>query len=599
MSLYYSKWNESHDDNDEFHKPISFITKCTSYIKSIEVFRLLACIGCSTAFLMGYNLSVLNTILPIITGDLGWCDNDSINPITPFSFFLVALPKLSNHHMQYTPSSIVKVTLECHEATPKQSLLQSSVMLGAAFGSMFTGSLMNRFGRRRSIILINLGFIGTAFLSAFSTNLLHLLSSRVLTGVLTGIATIAPSVYVSEMAPSALQNFYSLIPAVAVNVGILAGIIVGLPIILPHSTTPYSTLSLGDWNFNRLWWRLMMIFPIPLAFSMIYLLSKWFPYETPIFLRLQGNISDAEQVEEKIWSRYQLVPMQQPAPQQQELKEEKQEEQMATHIELEKMNCDGLQKNKYNCEMDSYKFVTTEENQSFKIPILLALLKNSNVRQQLIIGWILSIFQQLTGINVFISASNTLFLKAGLSYSNTTLASAFMAFLAAMCLTLATFQFNHFSRRKVFVLGNLCMFFVLLPSASSEYVLEPDSVLVGVTSVFSIFAFISIFSFSYGPGLFVYLSELWPSNIREEALSIAFSLNWASCFIVVIIASQLSLVKCTRVFSFLCLLGAFFSYIFVTETKINVIEKAVQGPFESYHYHDKFVKKDTELGNIT
>jgi MFS family permease len=80
-----------------------------------------------------------------------------------------------------------------------------------AFGSMFTGSLMNRFGRRRSILLINLGYIMTAFLSAFSTNIFHLLSSRVLTGILTGIATIVPSVYTSEMAPSALQNFYRLV----------------------------------------------------------------------------------------------------------------------------------------------------------------------------------------------------------------------------------------------------------------------------------------------------------------------------------------------------------------------------------------------------
>jgi hypothetical protein len=256
----------------------------------------------------------------------------------------------------------------------------------------------------------------------------------------------------------------------------------------------------------------MMIFPVPLAFSMICLLFRWFPYETPIFLRSQGNISDAEQVEEKIWSRYQLVPMQQ--SQQQESKEEQQ--QKATHIELEKINSDIVQKNKYDYELDSFKFINNEENQVFKIPIFFALLKNSNVRQQLLIGWILSIFQQLTGINVFISASNTLFLKAGLSYSNTTLASAFMAFLAAMCLTFATFQFNHFSRRKVFVLGNLCMFFVLLPSAIAEYFLEPDSFSLGVTSVFSIFAFISIFFFSYGPGLFLYLSELWPSNIRVK-----------------------------------------------------------------------------------
>jgi hypothetical protein len=131
MSSHYYKWNEKREDSNEFHKPISFFTKLTSYIKSIEVFRLLACIGCCTAFLMGYNLSVLNTILPIITGDLGWCDNDIINPVTPFSFFLVALPKLSNHATEYSQSSIVKVTLECQEATPKQSLLQSSVMLGA------------------------------------------------------------------------------------------------------------------------------------------------------------------------------------------------------------------------------------------------------------------------------------------------------------------------------------------------------------------------------------------------------------------------------------------------------------------------------------
>lgn len=80
----------------------------------IALLTQLAAVGSVAAFLMGYNLSVLNTSLPIITADMEWCTSAS-TVAREFSKELL----------------FVELQWQCPEAKPKQSLIQSSLILGA------------------------------------------------------------------------------------------------------------------------------------------------------------------------------------------------------------------------------------------------------------------------------------------------------------------------------------------------------------------------------------------------------------------------------------------------------------------------------------
>lgn len=62
--------------------------------------------------MMGYNLSVLNTAMPIITGDFGWCGITNIEIVSPYE-------------------TVDWNLLECIEAKSTQGIINSSLIFGA------------------------------------------------------------------------------------------------------------------------------------------------------------------------------------------------------------------------------------------------------------------------------------------------------------------------------------------------------------------------------------------------------------------------------------------------------------------------------------
>lgn len=312
----------------------------------------------------------------------------------------------------------------------------------------------------------------------------------------------------------------------------------------------------------------MLLGPAPLALIATYLLLRYYTYETPFFLRLTGHHSAATHLESLIWAKWEsLLPRPTPrdsavasaddhevgeiemynavdAPDYQlsspaqssalelplpvagsstatsnaekrpsaSLRATLQEplEQRPTGAHLE----DTSQPVSLSSETRQPR--ATKKNFSPTISLTAALLSYPPLRNRLLIGWALSILQQISGINVFVSASNTLFLEAGLPPKYTTAASAVMALLAFLCAAVTALHIQYIPRRSMLVGGALFMSLSLLPSSLSSYLTPPGSKVEQLLSVFSTLAFVSVYSCTYGPGLFVYLNELWPADIKVK-----------------------------------------------------------------------------------
>ncbi|MFC0269493.1 sugar porter family MFS transporter [Kushneria aurantia] len=95
-----------------------------------------------------------------------------------------------------------------------QEIIVSAMMFGAAFGAASGGYLSRRFGRKITLAVSGVVFIGGALLSALSWSPQALIGARVLLGLAVGISSYIAPMYLSEIAPERIRgtliSFYQL-----------------------------------------------------------------------------------------------------------------------------------------------------------------------------------------------------------------------------------------------------------------------------------------------------------------------------------------------------------------------------------------------------
>lgn len=129
------------------------------------------------------------------------------------------------------------------------------------------------------------------------------------------------------------------------------------------------------------------------------------------------------------------------------------------------------------------------------------------------VGCTLSVFQQLTGINVIMFYSNILF--KGLSMTNTTITLLigivnFLATLVGLSLLIC------FGRKTLMLIFNALMALTLV--LLSYYSFDKNT----IGMVTCVLLFICFFEFSSGPIVWLYMAEI----MQDKAVSIGTFLNW-------------------------------------------------------------------------
>jgi sugar porter (SP) family MFS transporter len=110
----------------------------------------------------------------------------------------------------------------------QQGMVVAAVPIGAVFGAALAGSLSDKYGRRRMILLAAGLFIAGSIVSALAPGAEVLIVARVFIGFAIGLASATCPVYISEVAPAALRGRLVTLFQLAVTVGILVAYVVGL-----------------------------------------------------------------------------------------------------------------------------------------------------------------------------------------------------------------------------------------------------------------------------------------------------------------------------------------------------------------------------------
>jgi sugar porter (SP) family MFS transporter len=165
------------------------------------------------------------------------------------------------------------------------------------------------------------------------------------------------------------------------------------------------------------------------------------------------------------------------------------------------------------------------------------------VRKLVVIGVLLAVFQQITGINTVIYYAPTLLHQAGFANSASLLANVGNGIVNVAMTVLAIRLIDKVGRRVLLLSGTIGMAIALLVLAST-FALGGNTLghTASIVAVASLVVYTGSFAIGLGPVFWLLISEIYPARIRGKSMSIATMANWGANFVVAV--------------SFLTLLGA-------------------------------------------
>jgi sugar porter (SP) family MFS transporter len=193
-----------------------------------------------------------------------------------------------------------------------------------------------------------------------------------------------------------------------------------------------------------------------------------------------------------------------------------------------------------------------------------------DVRKLVVIGVLLAVFQQITGINTVIYYAPTLLHQAGLGNSASLLANVGNGIVNVGMTVVAIWLIDKVGRRVLLIGGTagmaVALFVVAATFAVSGNTLGHTAAIVAVASLA---VYTGSFAIGLGPVFWLLISEIYPARIRGKSMSIATMANWAANFVVAI--SFLTLLNTISNAGTFCLLG-FLSLVALTYFWRNVPE---------------------------
>jgi len=197
------------------------------------------------------------------------------------------------------------------------------------------------------------------------------------------------------------------------------------------------------------------------------------------------------------------------------------------------------------------------------------------LRKPLLIAMALAILQQITGVNTILFYGSVIFTE---QVGNQTAAAALLANVVIGAVNLvftvvALSIIDKIGRKAVLMLasGGMGMSLVVL---GGLFRLNPNAIgpILG-----AILVFVAFFAVGMGPGVWVVMSELFPTRLRGRAMAIASVTLWVACTALTL--TFLSLVNAITVsgafwfYAAVCFFTFWFVWRVVPETKGKTLEQ--------------------------
>ncbi|MBC7889502.1 MAG: D-xylose transporter XylE [Ferruginibacter sp.] len=395
----------------------------------------------------------------------------------------------------------------------------SSALIGCIIGSAISGVFATNFGRKNSLLIAAVLFfvsaLGAAYPEVFFFTkgdgsvpvLIAFNIYRIIGGIGVGLASAICPMYIAEIAPAEIRGKLVSWNQFAIIFGMLIVYFVNYFITKGETT---------EW-IDATGWRYMFAsnaVPAALFGFLLFLVP-----ETPRFLALAGQQEKALLVLSKINGSLKA-------------KEILQDIKNSAHEKIEKVLAYG-----------------------WKV---------------LIIGILLSVFQQAVGINVVLYYAPTIFKGLGFGNDAAMYQTVIMGFINIIFTLVAIFTVDKFGRKPLLIIGSVGMAIGMFAIGLLAYLQ-----IIGVSTLIFIVIYSASFMMSWGPICWVLIAEIFPNTIRGKAIAIAVAAQWISNFIVSSSFPALQSVSMTFtycLYGVMSVLSAIFVWKMVPETKGKTLE---------------------------
>jgi SP family galactose:H+ symporter-like MFS transporter len=206
---------------------------------------------------------------------------------------------------------------------------------------------------------------------------------------------------------------------------------------------------------------------------------------------------------------------------------------------------------------------------------LLKMFFKSKVRYILILGIVLNMFQQITGINTIIYYAPSIFELAGFtSDSFAKMAAVALGSANVMATLISVWLIEKMGRRKLLIASAIGMGLSMQIVALFFFFASPD---VAFASFYSILAFVAFFAIGLGPVTVVLVSELYPLSIRGRAMSVVTAANWFFNYLISLVfldlVSLLEIKGVFQMYAIIACLALIFICTYLPETKGKSLEE--------------------------
>jgi len=353
----------------------------------------------------------------------------------------------------------------------------ASALFGCVIGGAVAGLVADRLGRRRGLILAAALFLLSAIGSALPElglgpvggmgpdALWPFITYRILGGIAVGIASMLSPLYIAEIAPPGERGRLISLNQMAIVLGIVGVYFVNWAI----------SLQGDDAWLHAVGWRMMLgSEALPAALFLILLLRA---PDTPRWLVMKGRVEEARQVLHTLGD---------------------QQNTEATLTEIRR----------------SLAVVETGRLFSFGVPVV-------------VIGVVLSVFQQLVGINAVLYYAPLMFQNMGAATDSALLQTVVVGTANVLFTLVAMATVDRWGRRPLLLAGSVLMSVSMLTLGFLFGLGSP-----GLGALLAVVVYIAGFAMSWGPVVWILLSEMFPNPVKGKAMALAVAAQWVSNLLV-------------------------------------------------------------------
>ncbi|KAH8500364.1 hypothetical protein H0E87_015575 [Populus deltoides] len=362
----------------------------------------------------------------------------------------------------------------CKYDNKKLQLFTSSLYIAALIASFLASKTCSKFGRKPTMQLASLFFIGGVALTTFAVNIEMLIIGRLLLGCGVGFANQAVPLFLSELAPAKIRGALNISFQLFITIGILIANIVNYAVGKIH---PYGfRISLG-------------IAGVP---ALLLCFGSLAIYETPTSLIERKKVEQGRAVLKKIRG--------------------------VDNVDLE---YDSIV---HACEVASQ--ITQPYHELMK----------RESRPPLVIAIVMQVFQQFTGINAIMFYAPVLFQTVGFGSDAALLSSVVTGLVNVLSTIVSVVLVDRVGRRALLLEACVQMLItqciiggVLMKDLKTTGTLPNGDALVVVIMVC---VFVAGFAWSWGPLGWLIPSETFPLETRTAGFSFAVSSNMLFTFVI-------------------------------------------------------------------